>query len=328
MMCRDDISSALKYACAAESSRLFVHLESLLGRFDERRDNLQADPRLATQPALQWLRSVDKRKPVFLWVHLFPPHAPYAAPAPWLGRYDSSNLARLAKDSDSVWNFLFSKLPPVRVHTLEARYDESVEYVDHFAVEFLDNALKILGDDTVVVVTADHGESFNHGYGEHMGPGLYEEVVRIPLLIRLPGQDRAHRRSLPAEQVDIAPTLAELAAIPIPPSWEGRSLVRELQASATAAAPSRPVFSMNFEQSARLSKLTTGSIAVIDGKWKLVRYLGSLHYPGMPPLFDALYDLNADPEELTNRAREDPQEFAHLSSMIAAELARHGTALP
>jgi arylsulfatase A-like enzyme len=319
-LCNDGLSSVLKYTCPAVEIPLFGEAQSHLETARASRDNLEFDPRLAIEPAIQWLRRVDKSKPVFLWLHLLPPHSPYAAPKPWLGHFDPSDDARLADDSEPDWQFLLGEIPKDRVRTFQARYDESVEYVDHYAGEFLRRALQILGDNTVIVITADHGESFAHGYGGHAGPGLYEELIHVPLIIRLPGQRGEVRSPVLAEQVDIAPTLAELAGVQPPSSWEGRSLL--------GTQPAKPIFSMNFEENARRSPLATGSIAVVEDHWKLVRYLGALRYPSMPPLHDVLYDLAADPGELIDRSAEEPAVVKRLSDMVAAELAERGGAVP
>ncbi len=348
-LCRDRLSSLLRYICAATEMPLIGRLEGLADSLRGGAGTLHYDPRLAIRPALAWLRTVDKSTPVFLWVHFFPPHSPYAAPAPWIGRFDPSPDARDIASTEPPWVYLMTDVSPARARTLEARYDESVAYVDHYAGEFLRQALQLLGDNTVVIVTADHGESFGHSYSAHTGPGLYDEIIRVPLIIKLPGETAGRRSETLAEQVDIAPTLAQIAGIAPPPSWEGRSLLGACNApsaasSAAGAAPitsgaasvipdaaSRqadpPAFSMNFEQNPRFAPLTTGSVAVIDGRWKLVHYMGPLHYPLMPRLHDQLYDLLADPAERTNRAAAEPAEVQRLRALIAAQLALHGGAL-
>jgi arylsulfatase A-like enzyme/predicted secreted protein len=323
-LCTDRLSASLRFICAATEVPLVGEIEHLADRLRGPRDNLEYDPRLAIDPALGWLKTVDERRPVFLWVHLFPPHSPYAAPPPWLGRFDPSPRARDAAHTQPSWAYLESRLPPDEVRTLEARYDESVAYVDHYAGEFVRRALALLGSNTVIIVTADHGESFAHGYGAHTGPGLYEEIIHIPLIVKLPGQTVGRRSEALAEQVDIAPTIAEIAGITPPTSWEGRSLMGECAATPPHDADDTAVFSMSFEQNPRHAALRTGSVAVIEGRWKLVHYMGALHYPFMPRLQDELYDLSADPAERVNRAAEEPAEVQHLRGLIDAELARRG----
>ena len=81
---------------------------------------------------------------------------------------------------------------------------------------------------------------------------------------------------------------------------------------------------MNFEQNPRFSVLANGVVAVIAGHWKLVHYLGRLHYPQMPPPRDAVFDLSVDPEESVNVAASQPQLVSSLRALIDAQLSQHG----
>jgi arylsulfatase A-like enzyme len=326
-LCADRWSEVLKYDCAAAQLPLFNALSKLYSRIFKT-NNDRYDPRLAIQPALAWLAQIANDRPVFLWVHFLPPHSPYAAPAPWLGHFDASQIARRESNSEPAWNYLMRSEPPALQRTLEARYDEAIQYVDHYVGVLLRGALAQLGTNTVVVVTADHGESFHHGYGGHQGPELYEEVVHIPLIVKLPQQRAGSRTEVIAEQVDIAPTLAALAGVPASGSWEGRSLLSAMAVENTSAAlDDRPAYTMDFEQNGRLARLSTGSIAVVDGRWKLVHYMGVQRYPLMPSLHDALYDLESDPGELHDRAGARPDQMRRLEALISDELARHGGSL-
>ena len=318
-LCTDGLSELFRYACPVAAMPLFGELVSLAASLHGGPDPRHYDPQLAIDPALAWLRRTDRSRPVFLWVHLFPPHSPYVAPPPWLGEFDSSGQARSIAATEPHWGWALSELSADRVELLSSRYDESVRYVDHYAGEFLERALQVLGPNTVVVVTADHGESFHHGYGAHTGPGLYNEIIRIPLIIKLPGQTQPIRCPWVVEQVDLAPTLAQLAGLPAELGWEGRSLLGVW--AYPDPLPSRPAFSMNFEQNPRYAPLSTGSIAVIDGPWKLVRYMGHLHYPQMPPLHDTLYDLASDPEETQDLSASHPEQVQRLRTLIDAQLA-------
>jgi arylsulfatase A-like enzyme len=329
--CPDRLAAVLPYACPASQLLPLLLAEKLWFKLRASSpamvSNRHYDPGESVQTALAWLKTIDKSRPVFLWLHLFPPHAPYAAPAPWLGRFDPSAEGRDIDGTDPVDNFAFRELTPPRVHVLDARYDEAVQYVDSYAGAFLTEALATLGDNTAVVIMADHGESFANGYGGHGGPGLYDSIVHVPLIIRLPHQTDALRMTAPVEQIDIAPTLAALAGLTPPASWEGQSLLPLWHEDQTAAnVPSRTVFTMNFEENSDSAALTTGALAVVQGSWKLIRYLGPLHYPNMPPLQDELYDLSSDPHETTNRAADSTAVHERLSELAAAELARHGGA--
>jgi arylsulfatase A-like enzyme len=324
-LCTDGLSALFKYACPVAALPLFNQLSTWTDQARGGRDSSHYDPKLAIEPALAWLARTDKSKPVFLWVHLFPPHSPYAAPSPWLGAFDASADARNIPDSEPNWGYELGSATDARVQVLAARYDESVAYADFYAGQFLQRALQELGENTVVVVTADHGESFRHGYGAHTGPGMFDEIIRVPLIIKLPWQNQAVRSDPLAEQVDIAPTVAEIAGLNAPAVWEGRSLLAAWAApqQQSALAP-KDVFSMNFEQNPRFSVLANGVVAVIDGHWKLVHYLGRLHYPQMPSPSDALFDLSVDPGESRNVAAAQPQLVRSLRALIDTQLSQHG----
>lgn len=324
-LCADRLSKYLRYVCAASELSPLQELDDLAARFRGPPHNLEHDPRLALDPALHWLASVDRSKPIFLWVHLFPPHSPYAVPPPWLGRFDASAQDRNAASTQPYWGWIQSRLTDSQVQVLEARYDEAVSYADAFTGPFLQQVLEMLGPNTAIVLSADHGESFAHGYGAHTGPGLYDEIINIPLVIKLPGETTGKRCDAPVQQADIAPTLAALAGVPAPSDWEGQSLLGACgEAQSDAAAPGRAIFSMNFEQNPRFGALKTGSVAVIQGRWKLIHYMGAIHYPFMPALHDELYDVVADPGERTNLAAQQPEVVRQLRGLIAAALARHG----
>jgi hypothetical protein len=85
---------------------------------------------------------------------------------------------------------------------------------------------------------------------------------------------------------------------------------------------------MNFEQNPRRASLTTGSVALIGARWKLVRYLGSLRYPLMPQLHDSAYDLSSDPGELAGHEAETSCECQRLNDVLATELKRYGGPVP
>lgn len=326
--CPDRLAAMLPYACPASQLLPLLLAQKLWFRLQASSaaivSNRHYDPAEAVDAALAWLKTVDKRRPVFLWVHLFPPHAPYAAPAPWLGRLDPSDGGRDIDDTDPVDNFAFRSVEPQRVRLLETRYDEAVQYVDSYAGAFLTDALAMLGDDTAVVVMADHGESFANGYGGHGGPGLYESIVHVPLIIKLPGQSNALRIPAPVEQVDIAPTLAALAGVSPPSLWEGQSLLPLWHDTAPERAGGQSVFTMNFEENSRDAKLTIGALAVVQGPWKLIHYTGRLHYPDMPLLQDELYNLADDPHETADLAAQFPDVKERLRALADAGLARHG----
>jgi hypothetical protein len=140
--------------------------------------------------ALEWARG--GRGPVFLWVHLFDPHAPYEAPPPW-----GAGPAHAAD---------------------ETGYDAEVAYADHCVGTLLDGLAKAGLGDAIVAIVADHGEGLGeHGEATH-GLLLHEATLRVPLLLADPrgGVTPGLRRDVPVTTRDLAPTLLALAGVPVP----------------------------------------------------------------------------------------------------------------
>lgn len=277
------------------------------------------DPELALVDFRAAIVRRPSDRPMFAWVHLFPPHDPYSSPAPFLGMFSSSNGARARFDSSPDYRFQTGNNPQ-RVALLAARYDESIRYVDHHVGAFL-AWLETKGyfDDSIIVISSDHGESFSRGYDGHKGPLLHEDLLRIPLLLHLPGQKTGRRISVASEQVDLLPTLAELAGIgPVSSGVEGQSLVPILRGESVKRAP---IFAMNFEQNHRYKALEVGSVAEVDGQWKYVHYLGHPRYPGVPRLQDELYDVVEDPDEGRNLIGVRPDLAATMLTAIRKKVA-------
>lgn len=281
----------------------------------------QFDPELALSEARRLLTGRDTSRPTFLWVHLYPPHMPYAAPPPYLGRFDRGAEARTRFDS-SPPSMFSARLDNTFPRRLVGRYDESLYCVDDHLGRFLD-WLKGHGlfDDSLVVVSADHGESFAHRYGGHDGPMLYEDLIRIPLLVKRPHQQRGMHTSVLTEQIDVMPTVLDVAGVHTPLPSEGRSLTGAMRGERTA---DKPIFTMNLELSAKYSPLSAGSVAMIDGRWKYVHFFGPLKYPLQPRLDDGLYDLSSDVEERVDVAALHPAVAHSMLTAIERQLNDHG----
>ncbi|MGD8328858.1 MAG: sulfatase-like hydrolase/transferase [Acidobacteriota bacterium] len=162
--------------------------------------------------ALPWLRARGD-DPFFAWIHLYDPHAPYDAPEPFASR-------------------------------LADPYDGEVAYTDSLIGELLDTlGEQGMADDTIVLVTADHGEAL----GDHGEPGhglfLYDSTILVPLILRLP-DDSDSGLEVPAQVrlIDVAPTLLELVGLPAPDNFIGASLVPFLNGGGGA----RPAYSETY----------------------------------------------------------------------------------
>lgn len=218
------------------------------------------DPAIATDAAVRRLARRDAR-PLFLHVHYVPPHDPYAAPPPWGGYFDPRPDAMKAKDSMPLYGFDREGKGAARVALLQARYDEALRWVDA-SVGRLIAEVDRSHPGAVIIVTADHGESFTGGWGGHGYRRLDPATTRIPLIIRAPGAAPL-RIAGDASQIDIMPLALRLAsgAPTDPAGW--------LEARRRAA----PVLSMNLADENQRGKVQRGSVAAIEGPWQYTRYL-------------------------------------------------------
>ena len=160
------------------------------------------------------------------------------------------------------------------------------------------------GDNTVVVVTADHGDGFgDHGVMGH-GGAPYREVVHVPLLVRLPGNRFGGQRvGAPVALVDVMPTLLELAQAPVPAGLSGRSLL-PLAAGAEGASP--PIFAESWG----------GAVMARDEDWWYVTHPGKL---------EELFNIARDRDQTRSMARSHPRQLDHMRQVLAdlvAEAAR------
>ncbi len=229
----------------------------------------------------EWL-SAGPEKPFFAYVHFREPHFPYNPPPPFDTRFGRSSLYPGGITDASIVEDLNRKPPSeealARVRDL---YLGNLAYVD----SLVGKVLSMLDEETIVVVTADHGEAlFEHGFLGH-NTQLYEESIRIPLLIRVPGF-APRRASDLVELIDLTPTLAELAGVARAPEasrFQGRSLVPALAGSPLTALTAKLAFSRTLWAKPRYS--------VRSDRFKLIwdtRTGGT-----------EVYDLESDPEERT-----------------------------
>ena len=195
-----------------------------------------------TDRALAYLDTLpggDER--FFLFVHYFDPHYAYHHHAPFAhtGAYDGP-----VEPAMEIWSLRDRRdaLGEEDLAYLRGLYREEVAFTDHHVGRLLRGLEERgLGDETLVVFTADHGEELmEHGWIGHTRT-LYDELLRIPLVLSLPGVLPPRTVAEPVSLLDVTPTIAQLAGLPRRPEWEGVSLA-PLLLEGRAVHADRPVF--------------------------------------------------------------------------------------
>lgn len=273
--------------------------------------------------AISWLR-VHSSEKFFLFLHYWEPHTPYMPPERYRTFYPSDrdpfapehrSFAPIRRQP--FWSMFrdiwFDKLGPVTdAEYIASLYDAEIRHVDDGIANLL-QALDELGlaEDSLVVLTGDHGESmFQHDiYFDHHG--LYDDIIHVPLLMRRPSFIPSSR-ALPSmvQHCDVAPTLLEAAGCPIPAQMGGRSLWNLATGKSDQGGWDR-VYACESTWQAKWAVRTP------DRKLIVAR---EQDHHNMPPR--ELYDLAADPQETVNLAIERWEEAAELEQDLESWIAK------
>lgn len=277
------------YAYSLFLSRLISSLEEKYTagyklQFPRGLPTAQADGGFLLEHAVDWI--VDRINsvpgPVFGYFHFLPPHDPYRTHQEFFGQFRNDGYKPIEKPLD-----VFAKDENENADVLRQYYDEFILYVDREfgrMFDLLENTGQM--ENTILVLTSDHGEMFERGIAGHVTDSLYEPLLRIPLLIFEPGVTSRKDVYESTSAVDLLPTL--------PPYEQNTSIDRNIYA----------VRSYNFESA---NPLLQASIAVIKGHYKLHYYFGYSEISGNDLV--SLYDIKDDPEEM-NDISQSQQEIA------------------
>ncbi len=311
-----------------------------------------------TDAVLEWSgrRNAGSER-LFLFAHYFDVHATYRPPPPYDAMYGRADGPRTSSFDDlqmlvqrhhdaivddgpglmgAMRHGLSNELldgangePTALDRDLAALYAGEVSYVDSQVGRLLEG-LQDQGilDDAIVVITADHGESFwVHGDFWNHGLAVYQSTVHVPLLLRLPPANSvAVQIDTPVSSVDVLPTLCELLGIPTPERVDGRSLVSSWNGSELEVVPvfsesTQPV-GASFERD-QVWRNQMKARCVRWGPWKYI------HTPYLQR--QELYNLETDPHERTNLLPADDaatRSQAEVLREVLAAWARDPQPLP
>jgi arylsulfatase A-like enzyme len=309
--------------------------------------NDAADPAMLARDAIRAMRKLEARGPFFLVVFFSTAHFPYAAPAPYYQRF-TDDAYRGRYKYDKPVGLGHDAPADARDETqVRALYDGAVSAIDDAAQTILDaTASDGIAGRTVVVVTADHGETlYDHGHGAGHGDHLFgDEGTHVPLVVMDPRQAAPRREAGIVRDVDLAPTVYALTGVPPPGDLDGQSLLPALKGEPLAPQrayaetglwftediPGLPAeLRLPYPGIARLTEVDTqhGDELVLqkamrpltlvakhrmvcDERWKLV------YVPARTGVRWMLYDTAADPGETENVAAAHADVVARLQGEL------------
>jgi arylsulfatase A-like enzyme len=353
---RFDFRELVRERAVERETPLLPLLDTRLGRaaFPVVREmNAAADPHLLGRDAVRAVHALESHGPFFLVVFFSTAHFPYAAPWPYYSRF-----------ADRAYDGRFKYHKPVGLgqeapadardeEQVRALYDGAVSAIDDAAQSVLDAiASDGIAENTIVVLTADHGETlFDHGHGQGHGDHLFgDEGTHVPLVLVDPRARTPHRDDSIVRDVDLAATLYALAGVTPPADLDGRSLAPALAGKALAPAfafaetelwfnediPGLPSgLRLPYPGIARLTEVDTrhGDEVVLrremraltlvarhrmvrDDRWKL------LYVPTRVGVRWMLFDTRDDPGEIRDVAQTHPDVVARLKPELWSWMGR------
>ena len=247
----------------------------------------------------------------FLWVHVVTPHAPYLPDPEDQGRFlPQAELQSFENEPWTQWKPVYPPDQQSQVSRRRLAYDEYVATADRAFGKFM-SAVENDGKlrNTTVIVSADHGESFEGGVYQHESRYQTRPVIHIPLIVRTPDQQDARKVVFTADQTALAPTILELLGQSRPGWMSSPSLVPWLNRDGSGEGEGL-AFTQHLEKNSIFKPLRHGTIGVIDGQYQYVVYLDT-QKGALRPLNEAqIWDVD--------RSAENPSRARQLRAAIAS----------
>jgi len=291
-------------------------------------------------PCLDWVKHNGQQDNWFMHLHFWDPHCNYRVPQQWLDKFkdtpavDWPTQEVIDRQREEMYGPFTARhlywqpgqkpkqdMPaeirtPEDVKWLHDGYDGSIAYADHHLGLVLQE-LERQGvlEDTAVIVSADHGDSFGE-HGQYKDHGIANDAVHnVPMVVRWPGMAGRGLCDELVYNLDLCPTVCDLLGLETPPRWDGQSFASAVRGEAFAGRPY-----LVFDHG-----IYTFSRTVRTPDWAMIR----MYHPGTYPYTDGvyLYDMTADTFQATNLATDRPdqvKELDHLLTEWRQDLLTHG----
>jgi arylsulfatase A-like enzyme len=266
--------------------------------------------------AEQWLRE-NRDSRFFMFLHTYQVHAPFDPPDGYLRMFEGDYSGRWEHSYPAEAAFLVNQgkasLTPKEVDHIRSLYDAEIRYLDDTFAR-LWNRLKQMGalENTLVIITSDHGEDLGeHGWFHH-GTTLYDPALRVPLLLVWPGQvPRGARLTCQRSLTDLMPTVLELVGLEASGRLDGVSFASEIRSG--SCPQSRPAYAELISPTYK-SHDDLPLAGVRDEGWKFITHTQTGAHE--------IYDLSRDRNETRNLVSHEPERIERMRQKVEDYLAK------
>jgi arylsulfatase A-like enzyme len=248
----------------------------------------------------------DHDAPLFLFVHTMDPHGPYDPAPPYDTRFTETPAEAIRPHR------LNPDAPDDSLRNTVAQYDGEIAFNDEQFGQLMDFLKhKNLFDESLIVFVSDHGEEFlDHQLGGH-SHSVYEELVRIPLIVKFPSGDHARLRiDHNVGLIDVFPTLLGYLGREPPPNLDGENLMPLLEGQEFSASGRRLFFDLDTDRPDNIHRAVRG---VLAGSHKFIRWT-------LPEPQEMLFDLADDPTEQSDLISSQPGIASTLGDLLRAHV--------
>jgi arylsulfatase A-like enzyme len=263
------------------------------------------------EDAIDWIMTQMEvmPQPYLAYYHLLPPHEPYTTRKDFIGISEDG-----WKPEPKLSNRFSQKVSEKELAKNRMEYDEYLAYADAEFGRLLDY-MEFNGvlDNTIFVLTSDHGELFERGIRGHVTETLYQPVTHIPLLVSMPGSSKREDVYTTTSCVDVLPTLLKATNQDVPEWCEGDALPL---LGFESSPGNREVYSVEAKSNPKFAPLEKATISMHKDNYKLIRYIG---YKNMENVFE-VYDLDQDPEERNDVSGSGSSILGDLNALLEGKL--------